>query len=228
MKGLARKVGDITQVGVDTGDATAQEADVLEGTTVYLADGAKHEGTMVDMTVDNEHAGVPSLSSGNLRIRIPVIGKYGLNNYITASYARIRNLIGLTAEMLVYGKNVLGLTGTGTTVIYLGTGMNFDVSSIEGYENFTDDNFIVCHANATVANAYRDDEEDNGLDISGRTISVSHSYNASTGVLTIRQPSAEIIAVSHAAGGGEFNRNSTTFYMAAPKVYLATKVDQLN
>lgn len=112
MRGLARKVGDITQTGVDTGDATAHEEDVLEGTTVYLADGARHDGTMVDMTVDDEHAGTPSLKDGNLRIKIPVVGKYGLNNYIKSSFSVIRNLIDLTAEKIAIGNTILGLAGT--------------------------------------------------------------------------------------------------------------------
>ena len=79
----------------------------------------------------------------------------------------------------------------GSTLYYLGktrqnasggkpssTSTTFDVSSINGYQNFTVDNFIAS------ANGYGVMSTDN----TGYYASVSKSYNANTGILTVNTP----------------------------------------
>lgn len=74
---------------------------------------------------------------------------------------------------------------TGNQVYYLGTGTSFNVSSIPGYQNLTADNFIVgaCSMSASGGGScpYRDDIS---MSVSGSG-SISKSYDASTGKLTI-------------------------------------------
>ena len=75
--------------------------------------------------------------------------------------------------------------GSGTQVFYLGTGTSFDVSNVPGYQNLTADNFIVGANRMSVSGGgrcpYRDDIS---MSVYGGG-TISKSYNASSGILTI-------------------------------------------
>lgn len=45
----------------------------------------------------------------------PPAGMYDGNSYVGETYAKVASTIGLTAEKLMYGQQVLGITGTGVT-----------------------------------------------------------------------------------------------------------------
>lgn len=69
---------------------------------------------------------------------------------------------------------------TGVEVVNLGTAATIDVSSYDGYENFTEDNFLV-----TIVSFSASTSTVNGYQSGGGTATVTKSYNAETGVLTI-------------------------------------------
>lgn len=66
--------------------------------------------------------------------------------------------------------------GSGAQVFYLGTGTSFDVSNVPGYQNLTEDNFIVGMTSATC-------KSDGWIGKFNRY--VGKTYDASTGKLTI-------------------------------------------
>lgn len=72
---------------------------------------------------------------------------------------------------------------SGTQVFYLGTGTSFDVSNVPGYQNLTEDNFIVDCGTYTVSGSAT---YCGGCSASN---SLKKSYNASTGILTISDTS---------------------------------------
>ena len=80
------------------------------------------------------------------------------------------------------------------SVVYLGTGTSFNLSSYSGYQNFTANNFIVGVQSGTGSGqVYTKVGLSGGGSASTHvymgSFSVSKSYNASTGVLTVSAPS---------------------------------------
>lgn len=115
--------------------------------------------------------------------------------------------------------------GSGALVYYLGTGTSFNVSGIPGYSNLTADNFIVegTAGSASGTCAYGNRKALDGAYSSSTSLNVSvgsysKAYNASTGVLTISNPtlSASVSGTSsyHSVSG------SASAVLGAPKVYL--------
>ena len=105
---------------------SADEADVLSGKTFYNDSLIAKSGSLSDQTRTTNHAATPSLYNNYLRMKIPAAGKYGVGNYLRASYASIAGLIGLSAEKLISGNSVLGVDGSGGSRYYSDNAFYFD------------------------------------------------------------------------------------------------------
>lgn len=121
-------------------------------------------------------------------------------NNLNTEYSNFKSIIataitnkGITtsanASAQVMANNISSITGT--KVINLGNGTSFNVSNYSGYKNFTIDNFIVGIYSAGVTQTSHQEYNQSGR-ASGFTI--SKSYNASTGVLTLGGTSQQIYA----------------------------------
>lgn len=109
---LLPKVKDIS-TGVDTSNDTVAAEVLLEGYTAHDANQEQIVGTLPDKTGTTEYTATATLDSTNseLQMTIPALGKYGTNNKLKATFAKIAGLIGLTAAKLVKGNTILGITG---------------------------------------------------------------------------------------------------------------------
>ena len=71
-------------------------------------------------------------------------------------------------------------------VIYLGTGTSFNISSYEGYETFTTDNFIVgIKSISTTATSWCFSDGASSPGTTTQSCIISSSYDKNTGILTI-------------------------------------------
>ena len=116
--------------------ADATPATVLEGKTFYASDKVLKTGTQKNRSVVGKNGAVgisqyyPSVpvtpAAANTQTNQnmdgvnrfclqPPAGMYDGNSYVGETYDRVSAAIGLTAEKLMYGQQVLGITGTGVT-----------------------------------------------------------------------------------------------------------------
>lgn len=87
---------------------------------------------------------------------------------------------------VVQGTKITGTLSGTSNVIYLGTGVSFNVSNVAGYQNFTAANFIVgVTAIGNLDARARTNNEHRYVTTLVTGFSLSKSYNASTGVLTV-------------------------------------------
>lgn len=130
---------------------------------------------------------------------------------LSISYRRCIPL-SINAYVLENAKITDGDSGNGTQVIDLGSGTSFDVSSYEGYENFTVDNFIVEPIAGNKSTWY--DKGDN--DCKGYlnpNVYVTKSYN--NGILT-----AQVSGGMYVTGDDGGTLSVSDFYDAEVKAYL--------
>lgn len=111
---MAEKISTI-ETGIQTTDATATASQLIAGATAYGASG-KFTGTMA-----NRDSITPAISTvmsaGSLYVRLAQ-GAYLTNassGYPEASISQdaLASAIGLTADKIVAGKSILGISGTG-------------------------------------------------------------------------------------------------------------------
>ena len=116
--------------------ADATPTTVLEGKTFYASDKVLKTGTQKNRSVVGKNGAVgisqyyPSvpvtpvaantqtnqnMDGVNRFCLQPPAGMYDGNSYVGETYDRVSAAIGLTAEKLMYGQQVLGITGTGVT-----------------------------------------------------------------------------------------------------------------
>ena len=99
--------------------------------------------------------------------------------------------------------------GTGGNInknkpIYLGTGTSFDVKHLDGYENFTIDNFIFGIKSTNSFDAYNAwGGNPNYVYVKYDGASISASYK--DGVLTLKQ-SGGVVASGHASGATNYTK----------------------
>ena len=97
-----------------TGSGTATAADVLSGKT-FTSSTAEGEqtGSMTQYSGSYVTNGV-TLNTDNKHVRldIPHKGYFTTNAKIYTSYSKIANLVGLTADKIIKGNTILGISGT--------------------------------------------------------------------------------------------------------------------
>lgn len=101
-----------------SGDKTLKEGSILPRNTVgqngtvglsqFLTGVAVSKANSYNTQTNNNLDGVSRLCFQ------PPAGFYNGNTYVGETYANVASAIGLTAEKLMYGQQVLGITGTGT------------------------------------------------------------------------------------------------------------------
>ena len=101
-------------------------------------------------------------------------------------------------------------SGSSVKVYYLGTGTSYDLSKIDGYQNFTTDNFIIEFVSMGVS-VFATNWSGVSTYSGSSTVSLSKTYDSSTGKLTIGNTSGGLCT------GGNVNSHS---YSASIKVYL--------
>ena len=127
-----------------------------------------------------------------------------------------------TADDIVKGKTayVNGNKITGklknSSVYYLGTGTSFDVSSFNGFENFTSENFIVGGLSApdTLTSYYTTGAGNVEDRAAARGFSIQKNYNNTTGILTLSGTSQTIQIHKNTTGYSEWastSQNITCF-----------------
>lgn len=99
---------------ISTGSGTATAADVLSGKT-FTSSTAEGEqtGSMTQYSGSYVTNGV-TLNTDNKHVRldIPHKGYFTTNAKIYTSYSKIANLVGLTADKIIKGNTILGISGT--------------------------------------------------------------------------------------------------------------------
>lgn len=138
-------VWDDTQVNFKAGGglsntklalADAATSDVVEGKTFYASDKVLKTGAILirnqvgkngAVGISQYYPSVPvtpaaantqtnqNMDGVNRFCLQPPAGMYDGNSYVGETYDRVSATIGLTAEKLMYGQQVLGITGTGVT-----------------------------------------------------------------------------------------------------------------
>lgn len=109
----------------------------------------------------------------------------------------------------------LGGSGGGSRVIYLGKGTSFDLSQIlsDDYTSLTADNFIVgISAKSSASASYTPSgTSKQTYTATGAALSITKSYDSSTGALTLGGYTETVTVRSSSGGTGTTNTNCTCF-----------------
>ena len=103
----------LIETGIKTDDATAVSANILYGKTAYAKD-VKMTGTMANMagTTTSTTATSNSTTAG-VYLKVPTAGYYDTAATLYVSYSSLATAIGLTADKIMKGNTILGISGTG-------------------------------------------------------------------------------------------------------------------
>lgn len=111
----------------------AEAADVVSPKIFYSDSLSPKTGSLPDKTGTVNHtASSVGVSDDYVRMKIPAMGKYGTENHIRASYAAVASAIGLTAEKLMPGASVLGVSGAAEYKVLIVSGNGGNTLDITG------------------------------------------------------------------------------------------------
>ena len=92
--------------------ATATAGQILSGQTAFV-NGNKITGTMSSYTDSNTLTDIILVQDSNVYFNIPYSGYYNSGSDIYTTQSKLASAIGLTADKIVAGQTILGITGTG-------------------------------------------------------------------------------------------------------------------
>ena len=124
---FSQMASNVRAIVLGSGNATTD--DVRKGKTFTNDDGVEYAGTMVEKDAETY---IPSTVD-----QVIEAGQY------IAEAQTIKGDSNLIASNIAEGVTIFGVEGAYSPIIKLGTGTTFDLSGYEGYENLTEDNFIV-------------------------------------------------------------------------------------
>lgn len=208
------KLDSIENIFKKAGDATATDSDIVKPKTAYNGN-TLLTGTLEDKTGTTSYTANTTLDSTNklLRMQVPSVGKYGVENYLQQSFATIANLIGLTSAKLLKNNTVLGITGNSS---------NMDTSSCNaaaaqilsgkkaGVKGNTVTGTMANKAGTTVKASAISQDEDNTY----FTIPASGFYDTSSKIYTENSNLKALKIVQFETGGnGSYRTGNIIFYV---------------
>lgn len=208
------KLDSIENIFKKAGDATATDSDIVKPKTAYNGN-TLLTGTLEDKTGTTSYTANTTLDSTNklLRMQVPSVGKYGVENYLQQSFATIANLIGLTSAKLLKNNTVLGITGNSS---------NMDTSSCNaaaaqilsgkkaGVKGNTVTGTMANKAGTTVKASAISQDEDNTY----FTIHASGFYDTSSKIYTENSNLKALKIVQFETGGnGSYRTGNIIFYV---------------
>ena len=214
------KLGNITANPIQTiyacssGDGDATASQILSGRTAWV-NGSKVTGNMPNRSSSSNVTGDTAWHYNNRIYFATDYGYYPAANYGNftnvsekyISYSSLASVIGVSANKILEGNTILGITGTvenptnaynrgynagysaGTAQakvkrVYLGTCSNsatYNLTGYEGWQSFTNDNFSTVVVGINVAAGPWET-------VTLYNQSYSLSYNQSNGILTVKSP----------------------------------------
>lgn len=201
----------LSSVTIPAVSGTATPGHVLNGYSFNSGVGIGLKGTMASYASATKVADGITTDSSNMYVAIPSNGYYTTSSKLSASLTSVKDVIGC-AE-----------------IYYLGTGTSFNVSSYEGYQNFTANNFLVVPSTIKISgNSNAGNGNSEGYVNLGGSVGASgsnsttlkKSYNSSTGKLTISNTSVSA-SYSNSTDGGKLNTGGNcSGSFGSIKVYL--------
>lgn len=91
---------------------TATAGQILSGQTAWI-NGSKVTGSMSSYTDSNTLTDIILVQDSNVYFNIPYSGYYNSGSDIYTTQSKLASTIGLTADKIVAGNTILGITGTG-------------------------------------------------------------------------------------------------------------------
>lgn len=98
---------------ISTGSGNAYPSQVIKGKT-FTNNSGTHEGTMVNHSSKNIDVTVASLDSSNKKVGFNIAseGFYSSTSKVWVAFSDLAKLIGLTADKIITGNSILGMSGT--------------------------------------------------------------------------------------------------------------------
>ena len=213
---------DSISTGVDTSDDTVVEGALLEGYTAHNANQEQIVGTLPDKTGTTDHSAEASLDGTNsrLKMKIPILGRYGTSNYLFAAFSTIASLIGLTANKLVNGNTVLGISGNSN---------NMDTSSADAAES----NILSGKKAGVKGSLLTGTMPNNGtvtktLDTSTTSVAIAQGYHDGNGKVSLTTETKTVTLSTSASQDITPSTGKVLSKVTVPKVNLQSKSASLS
>ncbi len=100
-----------SQTQPKSGDSAAAAAQILDGYGAWV-NGAYRDGAMPDKGNVAASACTADTGSSQLRYTVPETGRYTKGNYLSRTFAQVREALGIVASVIKNGTTIAGLKGT--------------------------------------------------------------------------------------------------------------------
>lgn len=172
---------------------------VCASTLSGSGDGGYHFNSVTEGSSYSMGSSTPSLKYSNGILQISGLSISGsFNNGTPGPYGGARASLSNIKAYLVSSE-------LQSSLIYLGTGTSFNVSSISGYQNFTTANFLVVTHSINGSSCDADEGRPYSHGEGGGTPAKISSYNSSTGQVTISPPTSYV----GMSGYTDYSRNGS-------------------